>query len=508
MHSAEIAPVGAREGLVLSIEQGSTYTQATIFTRDRRVLATARDELPHLRPAPGWAVQDAEEIWTSVIGTCRMALVRAGLEAVSIAAIAIAAQRATAIIWDRETGLPLGHAICAEDRRTSARCKALREAGVGQIIRERTGLPLTADCTATKLAWMLDNVPGARDLAAAERLAFGTVDSFLLWRMTSGRVHATDASQAARTLLFDVRRQRWDDDLLRIFEIPRSVLPWVHDSASYFGAVDGGLFGGKGPIPIRGMVAMESAAMIGQACFQPGSSTVTYDEGCMALLNIGDRPSAAAQGLMTTLAYRLDIGTSFAFEGMNHSTVAGLRWLVEGLGIEGGLADIEGFARDSDPDANIYWVPPTIDASPVYGASSARGGLIGIEARSGVREFARAALESIAYQTRDLFEAMAPNWGTAPSGYPVRVNGGIARSDWAMQFLADILERPVERSDSPGLAAQGAAWLAGSSASLWPMAQTFAEEWVPDFRFEPAMTNQRREEKYAGWREAVRSSLG
>ncbi|MGD9738861.1 MAG: FGGY family carbohydrate kinase [Bauldia sp.] len=496
------------DGPVLAIEQSSTYTKAVIFSRDRRVLAVATDDLPLLHPAPGWEVQDPEEIWTSVLASCRMALLRANLQPGALSAIAIAAERSAVILWDRGTGQALCPAITANDRRTAARCRALRDAGIGKLVRDRTGLPLTHAFSATKLSWMLDNVSGARDLAVEGRVAFGTVDTFLLWRLTQGRMHATDATQASQTLLFDIRRQRWDDDLLRVFEVPPSILPRVHDSASYFGAADVSVLGGKGTVPVRGMIGIEQASLVGQACFAPGAANVVYDRGCNALLNVGQAMVGAAEGLVTTVGFRLDVGTTYFLEGRSESIADGPRWFSEGLGGTREVRAAEDLARQSDPVANVYWVPASLGDAPLYRVGPGRGTIVGIDTHTGHREFARAVLESVAYQTRDIFQAMAPRWAAGSAANPVRVMGEASLSDWTMQFLADILGQPVERGAIADPAAYGAAWLAASGAGLWPATEGFAREWAVERRFEPSIDGDRREAKYEGWRDALRRSLG
>lgn len=496
------------DGPVLAIEQGSTYTKAVIYSRDRRVLAVATDDLPLLHPAPGWEVQDPEEIWTSVLASCRMVLLRANLQPGALSAIAIAAERSMVILWDRATGQALCPAIAAADRRTAARCRALRDAGIGKLVRDRTGLPLSHAFSATKLSWMLDNVSGARELAAEGRAAFGTVDTFLLWRLTGGRMHATDATQASHTLLFDIRRQRWDDDLLRVFEIPPSVLPRVHDSASYFGAADVSVLGGKGTVPVRGMIGIEQASLIGQVCFAPGTANVTYDEGCTAFLNVGQAPVAASEGLLTTVGFRLDVGTTYFLEGRSDSVVDGPRWFSEGLGGPHEVRAAEELAKQSDPTAALYFVPASLGNAPLYRVGPGRGALIGVDIHSGHREFARAVLESVAYQTRDILQAMAPRWAAGSSAVPIRVMGEASHSDWTMQFLSDLLGQPVERGAIPDPAAYGAAWLAASGAGLWPAPEVLAREWPVERRFEPAMDGDRREAKYDGWRDALQRALG
>jgi glycerol kinase len=489
---------------ILVIDQGTTSTRAIVFDAAVAPVVSAQLEFTQLYPQPGWVEHDPEEIWQTVVATARRALASAGLTVSDVAALGITNQRETVVVWDRRTGKAIHNAIVWQDRRTAAICEQLENDGHGPLIANRTGLRLDPYFAATKIGWLLDHVDGARTAAEAGSLAFGTVDSFLLWRLTSGAVHATDATNASRTLLFDIHRGEWNDDLLRLFDIPRAMLPDVRDSAGSFGAT--GLFGA--PIAIRGIAGDQQAALIGQACFRPGMVKSTYGTGCFALLNTGPRAIASRHRLVTTIAYQLGGVRTYALEGSIFVAGAAVQWLRDGLGLIGSAAETGALAAAADPAQAVYMVPAFVGLGAPHWDSEARALLTGMTRGTTRRELARAALESVAYQTRDLLEAMRADLGAEWHGETViRVDGGMSASDWTMQFLADILSAPVDRPAYLETTALGGAYLAGMAAGLYPDIETFAAGWTVERRFEPTLTEGKRDEKYRGWRGAVARTL-
>ena len=494
---------------ILAIDQGTTSSRAILFGRDCRIYGQAQREIVQRYPRSGWVEHEPEELWRSVLGTCRQALAQAGASAGDVAAIGITNQRETALIWDRETGEPIHNAIVWQDRRTAAACAALKldghEAGVSAL----TGLLLDPYFSATKIAWLLDNVSGARAKAEAGRLAFGTVDTYLLWRLTGGRVHATDATNASRTLLYDIHRGAWSDDLLALFRVPAALLPDVRDSAAAYGESEPGLFGA--PIAIAGVAGDQQAAAVGQACFEPGMLKSTYGTGCFALMNTGNRPVASQNRLLTTIAYQLDGRPTYALEGSIFIAGAAVQWLRDGLGIIRDAAESGPLAEQADPDQHVYLVPAFVGLGAPYWDADCRGALYGLTRNTGPKELASAALEAVCYQTRDLVEAMRADWGQGPDGgagkMVLRVDGGMVASDWTMQRLADLLAAPIDRPQILETTALGAAYLAGLQVGFFPAPAEFADIWSLDRRFRPLMPAPERERKYAGWRDAVRRTL-
>ena len=489
---------------LIAIDQGTTSTRAIVFDGNLAPVAVAQQELRQIYPAPGWVEHDAEAIWADVVATVRGAMAKAGLAAKDIAAIGITNQRETAIVWDRATGKPIHNAIVWQDRRTADACAALRAAGYESAVTDKTGLVLDPYFSATKMTWLLDNVPGARQRAEQGALAFGTVDSFLLWRLTGGRVHATDATNAARTLLFDIRNARWDDDLARLFKVPASLLPQVRDCASSFGETLPELFGG--PIRVLGIAGDQQAATVGQGCFTPGMMKSTYGTGCFALLNTGPEPIRSHNRLLTTIAYQLDGKRTYALEGAIFIAGAAVQWLRDGLHFIKQASDVNALAQKADPAAQVYLVPAFVGLGAPYWDADARGVLTGLTRNSGPAEIAQAALESVGYQTRDLLEAMLSDCPAAADTVP-RVDGGMTESDVTMQFLADILGAAVDRPVVMETTALGAAYLAGLKAGVCPDPSGFSKTWRLDRRFEPAMDQATRARKWAGWQDAVRRTL-
>ncbi|OLS52216.1 glycerol kinase GlpK [Rhodovulum sulfidophilum] len=485
---------------ILAIDQGTTSSRAILFDKDLGVVATAQEEFEQHYPASGWVEHDADDLWTSTAGTSREVIERAGLVSEDIAAIGITNQRETTLVWDRATGRPVHNAIVWQDRRTGDLCRRLRDEGCEAQVTEITGLLLDPYFSATKLKWILDNVEGARARAEAGDLAFGTVDSWLIWRLTGGKVHVTDATNAARTMLFDIRKGVWSEDMCRMLDIPMSMLPEVHDCASDFGMTRPDLFGRE--IPIMGIAGDQQAATIGQACFRPGMLKSTYGTGCFALLNTGDAPVASKNRLLTTIAYQMDGKRTYALEGSIFIAGAVVQWLRDGLQIIRAAAETQGLAERADPGQDLVLVPAFTGLGAPYWNAECRGGVFGLTRNSGPAEFARAALESVGYQTRDLLEAMRADW-SAEGDTALRVDGGMSASDWAMQFLADILGAPVDRPKVLETTAMGAAWLAGQRAGLYPTMEEFGKTWALERSFAPAMVSDARDARYERWKRAV-----
>ena len=486
---------------LLAIDQGTTSTRAIVFDAALAPLASAQQELRQIYPQPGWVEHDPEDIWAGVIATVRGAMAKAGVEATDVAAIGITNQRETAIVWDRASGKPIHNAIVWQDRRTAEACAALRAAGEEPAVAEKTGLILDPYFSASKIAWLLDHVEGARAAAQAGRLAFGTVDSFLLWRLTGGAVHSTDATNAARTLLFDIRRAHWDAALTELFAVPAAMLPQVRDCAADFGVTEPGLFGGA--IRILGIAGDQQAATVGQGCFAPGMMKSTYGTGCFALLNTGSEPVRSHHRLLTTIAYQLSGQRAYALEGAIFIAGAAVQWLRDGLRIIGQASEVNVLAQQADPAEQVYLVPAFVGLGAPYWDAAARGALLGLTRNSGRAEIALAALESVGYQTRDLLEAMRADWPAAGDTV-LRVDGGVSASDIAMQFLADIIGAPVDRPKVMETTALGAAYLAGLQAGVCPEPAGFAAGWRLDHRFLPGMDAAIRARKWAGWQDAVR----
>jgi glycerol kinase len=492
--------------VLIAIDQGTTSTRAIAFDAALRPLATAQRELRQIYPAPGEVEHDPEEIWTAVVATVRAVMAQAKIAAVDVAGIGITNQRETTVLWDRQTGKPIHNAIVWQDRRTTEYCESLRDAGHESAIAGRTGLLLDPYFSASKIAWLLDHVEGARAAAENGKLAFGTIDSFLLWRLTGGKNHLTDATNAARTLLFDIARAEWDHDLCGLFGVPRQLLPGVRDCTSEFGETLAGLFGA--PIRVLGMAGDQQAATIGQGCFAPGMVKSTYGTGCFALLNTGPERIASHNRLLTTIAYQLDGKRTYALEGAIFVAGAAVQWLRDGLKLIATSSDVGPLAARADAAEQLYLVPAFVGLGAPYWDAQARGAIFGLTRNSGAAELARAALEAVAYQTRDLLEAMHADWPASKSSTTVlRVDGGMTVSDITMQFLADILASPVDRPTVMETTALGAAYLAGRRAGICPDLDGFAAQWQLERRFEPQMDLKSRDRKYSGWRDAVRRTL-
>ena len=489
---------------ILALDQGTTSSRAIVFDADLNSIGFGQKELPQHFPAPGWVEHDPDHIWSTTVATAREAIVNARTIAADIAAIGISNQRETCIVWDRRTSRPIHRAIVWQDRRTADICQKLRDEGTESEVTAKTGLLLDPYFSATKIAWLLDNVSDARAAAEQGHLAFGTVDSYLIWRLTGGKVHATDATNASRTLLYDIRKGAWDEDLLRLFRVPSSMLPEVRDCAADYGTALPTILGAA--LPIRGVAGDQQAASIGQACFSPGMMKATYGTGCFALLNTGTQPIVSSNRLLTTVAYQLDGRRTYALEGAIFIAGAAVQWLRDGLGIIASASQSGDLAAQSDPAQRVYLVPAFVGLGAPYWEPHARGALFGLTRATTPAELARAALESVCYQTRDLTEAMRRDW-TANADMVLRVDGGMVASDWTMQYLADILDAPVDRPTVLETTALGAAWLAGQHAGVLPGAEGFAKLWRLNHRFTPRMDGKERQSRYAGWRRAVRSAI-
>ena len=491
---------------LLVIDQGTTSTRAIVFDEHLAPLATAQREFAQIYPQPGWVEHDPEELWDSVLGTAREVLSRARLDTADIAGIGIANQRETTVVWDRETGRALHHAIVGQDRRTVERCEALDAAGHAPLVAARSGLRLDPYFSATKIGWILDTVPGAREAAKAGRLAFGTIDGFLLWRLTEGRVHAIDATNASRTLLCNIATGEWDDDLLRLFDIPRALLPEIRDSASEFGTT---ALLGAAPVAIRGMAGDQQAALIGQGCFGPGAIKATYGTGGFILLNTGDRPVPSRHALLTTIAWQRHGRRSYALEGSIFSAGTAVQWLRDGIGLVDTAPETGRLAALADPAQPVFLVPAFTGLGAPHWDSRARATISGITRGTTRRELARATLESVGFQTRDLLGAMHDDFAdAAPDGTDaIRVDGGMAASDWTMQFLADMLDAPVDRPACLETTALGAAYLAALQCGLCPEPDAMHPPTPIERRFTPAMPAPERATRYRGWRRAVRQAL-
>ncbi|TXM71650.1 glycerol kinase GlpK [Methylobacterium sp. WL69] len=490
---------------VLAIDQGTTSTRAMLFRPDLSVAGVAQAEIAQAYPASGWVEHDPEGIWASVLTTVRAVLARAGATAASVAALGITNQRETTLIWDRATGAPIHPALVWQDRRTAGHCARLKAEGHEPLVTARTGLILDPYFSATKIAWLLDAVPGARARAERGDLAFGTVDSWLLWRLTGG-LHATDATNAARTALFDIHRGAWDDDLLALFGIPRALLPEVRDCAGDFGTTRPDLFGAA--IPIRGVAGDQQAATIGQACFSPGMVKATYGTGCFALLNTGPDARTSRNRLLTTIAYQFAGERTYALEGSIFVAGAAVQWLRDGLGLIRDAAESGPLAAQADPSSEVYLVPAFVGLGAPYWEPDVRGALFGLARDTGPKDLARAALESVCYQTHDLLEAMRADWPSPETGTVLRADGGMAASDWTLQRLADLLGLPVDRPMVRETTALGAAYLAGWNAGLYPEPAEFARTWSLERRFTPSMPETDRARRLDGWHRAVRALRG
>ncbi|HZQ02047.1 MAG TPA: glycerol kinase GlpK [Reyranella sp.] len=483
---------------VLAIDQGTTSTRAIVFDSSGMPVASAQKELPQIFPRPGWVEHDPEEIWRATVEVCRGALRKAELTPAEIAGIGITNQRETTVVWDRATGKPVYNAIVWQDRRTADLCGHLKKAGHEKLFTERTGLLLDPYFCGTKLAWILSNVAGAREAADKGALAFGTVECFLLWRMTGGKVHASDATNASRTLLLDIRRGAWDAELGKILGVPQSMLPRVVDCSGELGVATADFLGA--PVPVLGMAGDQQAATVGQACTKPGMIKATYGTGCFAVLNTGSLAPHSQKRLLTTIAYQLQGKRTYALEGSIFIAGAAVQWLRDGLKLIRQSSEVEKLASDAR-EHGVYMVPAFVGLGAPYWDANARGALLGLTRDTGPAEIAAATLDSVCYQTRDLAEAMK---GDGAEIGELRVDGGMVVNDSLMQRLADTVGLPVARPRVIETTALGAAFLAGLHAGLWPSLEALSATWALDRAFQPTETAPSRDRRYAGWQDAVR----
>ncbi|KLN62498.1 glycerol kinase [Kiloniella spongiae] len=486
---------------ILSIDQGTTSSRAIIFDVKGNNLATSQREFPQLFPNDGWVEHDPEAIWSSTLEVSREALKAAQAKGANVVTIGITNQRETTVIWDRSTGTPIYNAIVWQDRRTAELCSKLKEQNHEEKVTNKTGLLLDPYFSATKIAWILDNVDGAREKADRGELAFGTIDSFLLWRLTDGKVHATDVTNASRTMLYNIHDLKWDNDLLELFNIPASLLPDVKDSAADFGTTSSDIFGT--PIPVQGIAGDQQAASFGQTCYDAGDIKSTYGTGCFVLLNTGEKPLASKNRLLTTIGYRINGKTSYALEGAIFMSGAAVQWLRDGLKIIKSASETEAMAKSLPDNKGVYLVPAFTGLGAPYWDPHARGSIYGLTRDSGPEEIVRATLEAVCYQTRDLFEAMADD-GIVPKA--LKVDGGMVANNWVMQFLSDTLDLEVDRPAVTETTALGAAYLAGLQHGIYKSLDDIKENWKLDRSFTPEMDDATRKQNLAGWDLAIKKT--
>lgn len=489
---------------VLALDQGTTSSRAILFDHSGRIAAMTNQEYPQLYPQPGWVEHDPEAIWSSQIACARNVLHESGTRPSDVAAIGITNQRETTVLWEKATGRPVMNAIVWQDRRTAPLCDTLRAEGWEAPIRSKTGLVIDAYFSGTKVAWMLDNVPGLRERAERGEILFGTVDTWLLWGLTSGHVHATDYSNASRTLLFNIHTLAWDDEILARLHIPRALLPAVRPSSEVYGNTDERIFGAA--IPVAGDAGDQQAATFGQACFSPGMAKNTYGTGSFLLLNTGEKPVPSQSGLLTTIGWGVGGKITYCLEGSIFITGAAIQWLRDGLGIVTSAGETEAIARSVGDTGGVYLVPAFVGLGAPYWDPYARGAIVGLTRGSGRAEIVRAALEAAAYQTRDIVHAMETD-----SGIPLqelRVDGGMVANNWLMQFQADMLGVPVQRPVVAETTALGAAYLAGLAVGFWSGLDDISSNWAMDREFAPTMAADVRARLYRGWQRAVERTRG
>lgn len=489
---------------LLAIDQGTTSSRAIVFDLDGHIISSSQQEFPQIFPCDGWVEHDPETIWRTTECTCRDAIKKAALQASDILSIGITNQRETTVVWDKVTGVPIYNAIVWQDRRTADVCQTLREEeGLVEKLTAKTGLLLDPYFSASKIAWILDNVEGARGRADKGELLFGTIDTFLLWRLTGGLQHATDATNASRTLLFNIHTNQWDCDLLALFNVPANMLPEVRDCAADYGYTQQDLFGAE--IPIGGIAGDQQAALIGQACFSPGMAKSTYGTGCFMIMNTGDQALQSKNRLLTTIGYRINGETSYALEGSIFMAGATIQWIRDGLQLISNATECQSLAEETGADNSVYMVPAFTGLGAPYWDPEARGAIFGLARDTGIKEIVTAGLQSVCYQTRDLLQAMSQD-GARPAS--IRVDGGMVVNDWLMQFLADTLGVTIERPQVTETTALGVAYLAGLQAGVYTSLEQVADLWSNEAKFEPNMSECDRERLYAGWLEAVGKVLG
>ena len=489
---------------ILAIDQGTTSTRAIIFDKNMCVVATAQQEFPQIFPKSGWVEHNPNDIWQTVVNTCTQVLQTSDISAQDISGIGITNQRETTILWDKNTGEPLYNAIVWQDRRTLEYCNTLKHQGYQGTIAHKTGLIIDSYFSATKIKWILDHT-NTYDKAKNGDILFGTIDSYLIWKLTGGKHHVTDATNAARTLLYNIRDGIWDTDICHLMQIPQCMLPTVKNCADNFGIVDTALFGHE--IPIYGVAGDQQSATIGQACFAPGMVKSTYGTGCFMLLNTGEDIIQSKNQILTTIAYQLNGKVTYALEGSIFIAGSVVQWLRDGLGIINTASETQHLAENADNTQDIYLVPAFTGMGAPYWNMDCRGGIFGLTRNTGPAEFAKSALQSVGYQTRDLVECMKSDWQNDAQTYRLRVDGGMSASDWTMQFLSDIINEPVDRPTILETTALGVAWLAGSYAGVYPDQDTFAKNWTIERSFTPNMNENTRNTLYQGWQNAVQKIL-
>ena len=486
---------------ILALDQGTTSSRAILFDHEGRIAAVAQQEFPQIYPQPGWVEHDPEAIWQSQISVAQQAL--QGISPNDVAAIGITNQRETTVIWDKQTGQPIHNAIVWQDRRTAALCDQLKSEGFDQVILDKTGLVTDAYFSGTKVAWLLDNIPGARQKAEAGELAFGTIDSYLIWRLTNGRLHITDVSNASRTLLYDIHKQHWSTTITKRLNIPQAILPQVMPSSAIYGETD--LFGA--PIKLAGIAGDQQAATFGQGCFQPGMAKNTYGTGCFMLMNTGVKPVRSRHNLLTTIGWQVaGQPTQYALEGSIFIAGAAVQWLRDELQLVSTAAETQAVAESIADTAGVYVVPAFVGLGAPYWDQYARGTIVGLTRGSGRAHIVRATLESIAYQTRDVVEAMKAD--SELDLHTLRVDGGAVTNDFLMQFQADVLGVAVQRPAVTETTALGAAYLAGLATGFWSSQAEIAQQWQVERTFEPRMSADQRDSLYAGWQRAVERAKG
>ena len=489
---------------VLSIDQGTTSSRGVIFDKNYEIVSIGQKEFTQFFPDSGWVEHDPEEIWMSTLESCHSALKESKIDPSQIRAVGITNQRETTVVWDKDTGKPIYNAIVWQDRRTSDQCQNLKDLGHESLVNEKTGLLLDPYFCATKIAWILDNVSGARQKANEGQLLFGTIDCFLMWRLSNQQIHSTDATNACRTMLYNIHDGCWDEDLLKLFNIPSSMLPKVCDNAADFGKVDESIFGSE--IPITASIGDQPSALVGQACFQPGMVKSTYGTGCFVLINTGYEPVKSNNKLLTTLAFQVNGKTCYALEGSIFVAGAAVQWLRDGLKFIESAQESESLAMQADESQDVYLVPAFVGLGAPYWDPDCRGALFGMTRNTGPAEITKATLESVCYQTSDLLSAIEKDLGEGKLS-AIRVDGGMAASNWTMQMLSDLVELPVDRPKNLETTALGAAYLAGMQIGFYPSMSDFSDSWQSDSQFNSKMTSDSRERKLAGWKDAVKRTL-
>jgi glycerol kinase len=487
---------------VLALDQGTTSSRAIVFGRDGRVVASAQQEFPQHYPQPGHVEHDPEDIWNSQLQTAKNALMHAGLTAADIAAVGVTNQRETTVLWDRHTGRPVANAIVWQSRITADICQQLKSDGAEEFVRSKTGLVIDPYFSGTKIKYLLDRTPGLRDRANRGDILFGTVDSFLVWRLSAGKLHITDPSNASRTLLFNIHTGQWDDELLKLFDVPRAMLPEVKASSEVYGDIDASIFGET--IPLAGIAGDQQAATFGQCCFDPGAAKNTYGTGCFLLMNTGTKPVASTAGLLTTVAWRIGNETVYALEGSIFIAGAAVQWLRDGLGLIRQASDIEAMAASVPDNGGVYFVPALAGLGAPYWDPHARGTIVGLTRGSTSAHLARATLEAMAYQTRDVLDAMQQD-AEVPLA-ELKVDGGATTNNLLLQFQADILPTRVHRPVVQETTALGAAYLAGLAVGYWSDLNDLRQNWVLDREFVPQLESTKREQMYAKWKQAAERS--